>query len=77
MLKIGKLYKVNDYALSDEAEFGLENQFTVRDHGYLWMWEGKTNPATEGDAGSIGYYCRSLATGETRTFFPEELETSE
>lgn len=83
MLKIGKLYKVTDFALSDNAEFGPQNQAAVRDHGYLWIWDGKTSEANPvrrrdtDDTDDRAYHCRSLATGETRAFFPEELETSE
>ena len=70
MLEQGKLYKVKDFALSDDAEFGAANRATVRDHGYLWIWDGIV---TGGDT----YWLRSLATGETTPFSPEELETSE
>ena len=73
MLEQGKLYKVNDFALSDSSIHCSANGRIVTDDGYLWVWEGER----DGEAPSDGYLCRSLATGETQTFYPEELETSE
>jgi hypothetical protein len=70
MLNEGQLYRVNSYALSTEAPHLYQNRRIVRDHGYLWVWEGERN-------GDAVYMCRSLATGETEHFYPDELEAAD
>ena len=68
----GKLYKVNDYALSSRAEFASQNQRGVDKYGYLWVATGRTAP----DNDEV-HIMRSLATGETMLFFAFELEGAE
>jgi hypothetical protein len=73
MLNEGQLYKVNDYALSMGAHHLHANKRIVRDHGYLWIREGERDGAYP----DSGYLCRSLATGETENFYPDELEAAD
>jgi hypothetical protein len=74
MLNEGQLYRVNSYALSAKATHRYANERIIRDHGYLWIWEGERDGHDDPDA---GYLCRSLATGGTECFYPMELEPSE
>jgi hypothetical protein len=69
----GKLYRVNSYALSDTAKHKYANWSIVDGDGYLWIWEGERD-VPDLDA---GYMCRSLATGEMRCFYPDELEAAD
>ena len=72
-MKEGQLYRVNNYAVSEAARHYTANLRIVAEDGYLWIWEGER----DGPHPTDGYLCRSLATGELRPFFPDELEAAE
>jgi hypothetical protein len=67
MLEKGKLYRVNDYALSDEVMWYQHNRELVAHHGYLWLWEGERNKHDEPQL-------RAVSTGYVELWFPDELE---
>lgn len=87
-MEIGKLYRVNDYALSDRAECAISNRNIVKEHGYIWIYDGLSpfeddeedaeaylrSVATEEDAEP---YLRSVATGEVQWFYLDELEAAD
>ena len=75
-MKKGKLYRVNNYALSDEALYSDTNRELVRDCGYLWVWQGKKKPSLL-DKSTIFYRLVSVATGDETEFLPEELEAAD
>lgn len=37
MLEKGKLYRINNYAVSDRASWSPQNRKLVARHGYLWL----------------------------------------
>ena len=69
MLEKGKLYRVNDYAMSEKCRFCETNHLITQDHGWLWMWDGEKYGRF--------YELRSLATGTTTEFLEEELEAAD
>lgn len=66
----GTLVRVRDNALGDWI-----NANWVRQYGYLYLVESRTNRL---DSGDQGYWCRSIATGEGALFWGEdEIEGAE
>jgi hypothetical protein len=76
MLEIGKLYRVSDYAVSDEAQHQGENEHVVENHGWLWIYEGNPYPTQYSDSNER-FWLRSVATGEELWFEEEELEVAD
>ena len=76
MLEKGKLYRVSDYAMSDEAQYQGENERVVRNHGWLWMYEGNPYPVQHPEA-EKRFWLLSVATGEQLWFTEEELEAAD
>jgi hypothetical protein len=70
-LEVGKIYRVNDYAVSDDARFAEENRAVTKQHGWIWVCEQPWDKET-----SV-YECRSLATGYIERFTKEELEAAD
>jgi len=74
----GKLYRVNDYALSNKAECAMSNRRVVKDHGYIWIYEGRNlSKDDEGDDEDAEPYLRSVATGYIQWFYLDELEAAD
>ena len=63
----GKLYRVNDYAVSSAWEWSVQNRDLVAHYGYLWLWDGDFDD-------DANYMLRSLATGDLQLWYPSELE---
>jgi len=74
-METGKIYRVNDFALSEHAQHRKLNRSIVKDHGYLWIRESNSKEAGHEPTGD--YFFRSLATGEVKTFYPFELEAAD
>ena len=66
----GKLYRVNDYAVSNEARWAPQNHMLVQEHGWLWVWDGSRTQA--GD-----HMLRSVATGDLHLWLRDELEAAD
>jgi hypothetical protein len=82
MMKKGKLYRVNDFALSDRAEYAVSNRNIVKDHGYIWIYEGPNlseddEENAEDDEENAEPHLRSVATGEVQWFYLDELEAAD
>lgn len=90
-LKPGTLVQIARWALdNDTFDYASDNRATVREHGYLWLVVGHTDPAncplcihssrgrthTVDHVGVVGHMldCKSLATGIESNFFARELE---
>jgi hypothetical protein len=69
----GKLYRVNDYAVSPQAEYVHRNREHVRDNGWLWVWTGDDRGTSNPEAHSM----RSVATGSKAWFLTRELEAAD
>jgi hypothetical protein len=69
----GKLYRVNNYAVSDAADYARRNREHVRDNGWLWVWTGTTEDQATPEAHSM----RSVATGSKAWFLTCELEAAD
>lgn len=76
MLEIGKLYRVSDYAVSDEAQHQGENKHVVEKHGWLWIYEGTPYPTQYPDSNER-FWLLSVATGEQLWFEEKELEEAD
>lgn len=72
ILEIGTLVQVRDDALQPGAEYGSINRETVSNHGYLYLvYEDATKDRP------YLYDCKSIATGETHSWFVSELNVVE
>lgn len=69
----GKLYRVNDYAVSDAADYAYRNRQHVRDDGWLWVWSEDDSGSDNPEAHSM----RSVATGRYAWFLTSELEAAD
>jgi hypothetical protein len=70
MLEKGKIYRIRRYA--------YENEFDVRVQadllGWLWVWDGKVERSVIRDGKVTNLYVlQSVATGEERRFFADEV----
>lgn len=66
----GKLYRINNYAVSDRAIWSPQNRELVAHHGYLWLWDGERDK--NGDP-----VMTSVATGSAHMWLDYEVEAAD
>ena len=67
-MEVGKIYRVNAYAVSEDCEYRVVNTRYVNQHGYLWLC------VEEQDDLDGLFLCRSVATGNVLGWVDEEVE---
>lgn len=70
-MEIGKVYRVREEALTNDARYKTENRDYVNQHGYLWVCVQLP------DTHRPWARCRSVSTGHVTTWFPREVDLLE
>ena len=74
-MEIGKVYRVNAYAVSKACEYYTTNKDYAENHGYLWVCVQAPDDIEEYEEDEEVFYdCRSVATGKELAWTDEEME---
>lgn len=70
-METGKVYRVREEALTDDARYNGENRAYVEQHGWVWIC------AVTPDTHRSWARCRSVLTGHVTSWFPREVDLLE